>query len=66
MANKQERKKWRAMRMYKGITLREVAAEIGSDYSVISKWERDERDISLEIVAKYKQYIESKEVDFGQ
>lgn len=61
---KEERYLWKLRRMSKDITLREVAEAIDSDYSVLSKWERDKRDISSDIIAKYKQYIEEKVVKY--
>lgn len=64
MDDKKTRSKWRAKRMYKDITLREVAKEANSSYSSVAKWERNERNINSDTIDKYKKYIENKKVDF--
>lgn len=60
--NKEERYKWKLARMGKAITLKEVAEYVGFSFSMISKYELGHKDMEDYRVARYKEYIENKEV----
>lgn len=51
---------WKIQRMKKKITLREIAEKIGCSITLISKYENDERNMSIDKVKQYEKYILNK------
>ncbi len=60
--NKEERYKWKLKRMGKNITLKEVGEYVGFTLSMISKYENNHKDMEDYRIARYKEYIENKEI----
>ena len=60
--NKDARYRWKLRRMSKAITLKEVSAYVGFSLSMISKYENNHKDMEDYRVARYKEYIENKEI----
>lgn len=60
--NKEERYIWKLKRAGKGIILKEIAEYVGYSISMISHFENNQKDMDDYRIARYKEYIEQKEI----